>query len=150
VSDTLSTWLITFHWLTLSSPELWRDLLEKIKSMGFNAFSIYTSRGYHSASPDSLDFTNGAHNITSIMTLAKDVGLCLIFRPGPYVNAETNAGGFPLWLTTGGYGALRNDDVRYTEAWRGYVEETASIVKPHLVTNGGNVLLFQIENELNG
>lgn len=74
----------------------------------------------------------------------------VIVRPGPYVNAETNAGGFPLWLTTGEYGPLRDDDERYTEAWTPYWEEISSIVEPHLITNGGNVLMFQIENELNG
>lgn len=84
------------------------------------------------------------------MTLAKELGIYLIFRPGPYVNAETNAGGFPLWLTTGEYGALRNDDERYTAAWTPFMEEIAKFTEPHLVTNGGNVIMFQIENELNG
>ena len=74
----------------------------------------------------------------------------VILRPGPYVNAETNAGGYPLWLTTGAYGALRTDDSRFTAAWTPYWEAVADLVKPHLVTNGGNVMLFQIENELNG
>ncbi|KAH7022014.1 family 35 glycosyl hydrolase [Ilyonectria destructans] len=139
-----------FHPWRFPVPELWRDLLEKIKAAGFNTFSIYTSWGYHSASPDALDFTNGSHNLTSIMTLAKELGMYVIMRPGPYVNAETNAGGFPLWLTTGEYGDLRNDDKRYTAAWKPYWEEISSIVKPHLITNGGNVIMFQIENELNG
>jgi hypothetical protein len=84
------------------------------------------------------------------MTLAKELGMYLIFRPGPYVNAEANAGGFPLWLTTGEYGALRDDDDRYTAAWEPFMEAIAKIAEPHLVTNGGNVLMFQIENELNG
>lgn len=84
------------------------------------------------------------------MTLAKELGIYLIFRPGPYVNAETNAGGFPLWLTTGEYGDLRDDDERYTAAWTPYWEEISRITEPHLVTNGGNVIIFQIENELNG
>ncbi|KAK7428226.1 hypothetical protein QQZ08_005292 [Neonectria magnoliae] len=139
-----------FHPWRFPVPELWRDLLEKIKAAGFNAFSIYTSWGYHSASPDALDFTNGSHNFTSIMTLAEEIGMYVIVRPGPYVNAETNAGGFPLWLTTGEYGALRDDDERYTAAWKPYWEEISSIIQPHLITNGGNVIMFQIENELNG
>jgi hypothetical protein len=121
-----------------------------LTSTSFNTFSIYTSWGYHSASPDALDFTNGGHNLTSIMTLAKELGMYLIIRPGPYVNAEANAGGFPLWLTTGEYGSLRNDDERYTEAWKPYWNEISSIIEPHLITNGGNVIIFQIENELNG
>ncbi|KAF4121682.1 Beta-galactosidase, domain 2 [Geosmithia morbida] len=116
----------------------------------FNTFSIYTSWGYHSASPDAIDFTHGGHNFTSILTLAKDLGLYVIVRPGPYVNAETNAGGFPLWLTTGEYGELRNNDERYTKAWEPYMREISAIIEPHLITNGGNVIMFQIENELAG
>ncbi|CAG9945472.1 unnamed protein product [Clonostachys rosea f. rosea IK726] len=139
-----------FHPWRFPVPELWRDLLEKIKAAGFNAFSIYNSWGYHSASPDALDFTSGGHDFTPIMTLAKELGMYIIIRPGPYVNAETNAGGFPLWLTTGEYGSLRNDDNRYTKAWTSYWQEISKIIEPHLITNGGNVIIFQIENELNG
>ncbi|KAK7987253.1 family 35 glycosyl hydrolase, partial [Apiospora saccharicola] len=98
--------------------------------------------------PGVLDFETGAHNFASIMTLAKELGMYMIIRPGPYVNAEANAGGFPLWVTTGAYGELRDNDPRYTEAWKPYMSEVSRIVAPHLITNGGNVVLFQIENEL--
>ncbi|KAK6065263.1 beta-galactosidase b [Seiridium cupressi] len=137
-----------FHYWRYPVPELWRDLLEKVKAAGFNAFSIYNHWGYHEAAPGVLDFESGAHNFTSIMTLAKDVGLYMIIRPGPYVNAEANAGGFPLWVTTGAYGGLRDNDTRYTEAWTPYWSTIAQIISPHLITNGGNVILYQIENEL--
>ncbi|KAI9170926.1 putative beta-galactosidase B [Paramyrothecium foliicola] len=139
-----------FHPWRYPIPEMWRELLEKIKAGGFNAFSIYNSWGYHSVSPDHLDFENGARDFTAILELAKEIGMYVIIRPGPYVNAEENAGGFPMYLTTGEYGALRNDDERYTKAWKPYWEETARLTAPHLVTNGGNVIMYQIENELNG
>ncbi|KAI8650678.1 Beta-galactosidase [Fusarium keratoplasticum] len=137
-----------FHYWRLPVPELWRDLLEKMKAAGFNAFSIYNSWGYHEPIPGHLDFESGAHNFTSIMTLAKEIGLYLLIRPGPYVNAEANAGGFPVWVTTGEYGGLRDDDPRFTAAWKDYWTEISKIIKPHLITNGGNVAMFQIENEL--
>lgn len=82
------------------------------------------------------------------MELAAELGLYMIVRPGPYVNAEANAGGFPLWVTTGAYGDLRTDDEKYTAAWTPYWNNIASLVAPYLITNGGNVILFQIENEL--
>lgn len=116
----------------------------------FNAFSIYNSWGYHAPVPGMLDFTHGAHNFTPIMTLAKELGMYMIIRPGPYINAEANGGGFPLWITTGEYGGLRDNNPRYTEAWLPYMTEIANVIRPHLVTNGGNVILYQLENELNG
>lgn len=78
------------------------------------------------------------------MTLAKEIGLYMIVRPGPYVNAEANAGGYPMWLTTGEYGNLRTDDPKYTAAWKPYWKRVSEIVKPHLVTNGGNVIMYQV------
>jgi beta-galactosidase GanA len=71
----------------------------------------------------------------------------VIVRPGPYVNAEANAGGFPLWLTTGAYGTLRDDDPRYTAAWKPYFSKFSEITSKHLITNGGNAIVYQIENE---
>ncbi|KAB8201123.1 putative beta-galactosidase B [Aspergillus parasiticus] len=136
-----------FHYWRIPVPELWRDLLEKIKAAGFTAFSIYNHWGYHSPKPGVLDFENGAHNFTSIMTLAKEIGLYMIIRPGPYVNAEANAGGLPLWATTGAYGKLRDNDPRYLEALTPYWANISKIIAPHLITNGGNVILYQIENE---
>lgn len=116
-------------------------------SPSFNAFSIYGHWGYHAASADSLDFESGAHNFTSILSLASELGLYVIVRPGPYVNAESSAGGFPLWVTTGAYGTLRNNDSRYTAAWTPYWTGISERIAPHLITNGGSVVLFQIENE---
>jgi len=72
----------------------------------------------------------------------------LLIRPGPYVNAEANAGGFPAWLTTGEYGALRTDDPKYTAAWTPFFSRISQIISPHLVTNGGNVIMFQVRRAL--
>lgn len=110
----------------------------------FTAFSIYNSWGFHNPHPGTLDFEHAAHNFSLIMDIAKDVGMYMIVRPGPYVNAEANAGGFPLWLTTGAYGNLRTNDSRYTDAWTPYWEAVADVYKPHLITNGGNVILYQV------
>ncbi|KAM7208335.1 family 35 glycosyl hydrolase [Naviculisporaceae sp. PSN 640] len=139
-----------FHYWRYPVPELWRDLLEKIKAAGFNTFSIYNSWGYHNPSEGILDFDTGAHNFTTIMTLAKEIGLYIIVRPGPYVNAEANAGGYPMWLTTGEYGNLRTDDPKYTAAWKPYWKRVSEIAKPHLVTNGGNVIIWQTNSAAAG
>jgi beta-galactosidase GanA len=111
------------------------------------AFAFYGHWGYHSANNSTLDFTTGAHDINRLFEIAKRVGLYIIVRPGPYVNAEANAGGFPLWLTTGAYGKLRDDDPRYTAAWEPYFSNYSAITSKHLVTNDGNTLVYQIENE---
>lgn len=94
-----------------------------------------------------MDFESGAHDFTKLFEIAERVGLYVIIRPGPYVNAEANAGGFPLWLTTGAYGKLRNDDPRYLKALEPYFSKFSELTNKHLVTKGGNGLVYQIENE---
>jgi hypothetical protein len=81
------------HYWRIPVPEVWEDLLEKIKAAGFTAFAFYSHWGYHSSNSSTLDFTSGAHDIRPLLEIAKKVGLYVIVRPGPYVNAETNAGG---------------------------------------------------------
>ncbi|KAF1978168.1 hypothetical protein BU23DRAFT_525879 [Bimuria novae-zelandiae CBS 107.79] len=135
------------HYWRIPVPEVWEDLLEKIKAAGFTAFAFYGNWAWHSATNSTLDFETGAHNFERLLETAKRVGLYVIVRPGPYVNAETNAGGFPLWLTTGAYGTLRNDDARYTAAWTPYFSKFSELTSKHLITNGGNAIVYQIENE---
>ncbi|KAG9094270.1 hypothetical protein FS749_012782 [Ceratobasidium sp. UAMH 11750] len=146
----LFVWSGEFHYWRIPVPEVWRDILTKVKAVGFNAVSVYGNWGYHSASSGALDFESGAHNFESILQDCKDLGLYVIWRAGPYVNAETTAGGFALWATTGAYGALRNNDTRYTNAWMPYMKKYTQILSKHQVTNGGNLLMFQIENEISG
>ncbi|KAK0354835.1 hypothetical protein LTR59_008989 [Friedmanniomyces endolithicus] len=145
--ERLFFWSGEFHYWRIPVPELWQDIMEKIKAAGFNAFSIYVHWGFHSAAHGELDFESGAHNFTRIFNMAKELGLYMLVRPGPYINAETTGGGFPGWLLTGDYGTLRNNDTRYTEAWTPYWDAMSKLVAEHSVTNGGNVLLYQIENE---
>ncbi|KAJ5682963.1 hypothetical protein N7462_006128 [Penicillium macrosclerotiorum] len=136
-----------FHYWRIPVPGLWRDILEKIKAAGFTGFAFYSSWAYHAPNNHTLDFTTGAHDFSPLFTLAKELGLYIIVRPGPYVNAEASAGGFPLWLTTGDYGTLRNNDTRYTAAWTPYFSKMAQITSGYQVTNGENAIVYQIENE---
>jgi hypothetical protein len=80
------------HYWRIPVPEIWQDLLEKIKAAGFTAFAFYSHWGYHNPNPSTLDFENGAHDFIPLLEIAKKVGLYVLVRPGPYVNAETDAG----------------------------------------------------------
>lgn len=136
-----------FHYWRIPVPALWRDVLEKIKAIGFTGFAFYSSWAYHAPNNNTVDFSTGARDITPIYELAKELGMYIIVRPGPYVNAEATAGGFPLWLTTGAYGSTRNDDPRYTAAWEPYFAEVSEITSKYQITDGHNTLCYQIENE---
>ena len=45
--------------------------------------SFYGNWGYHAPTRDTTDFETGAHNIETLFSLAKEIGLYIIFRPGP-------------------------------------------------------------------
>jgi beta-galactosidase len=110
------------HPFRLPVPELWEDILQKIKAMGMRMVSIYTHWGFHASTPGHVDFNTGAHNLTRFLEMARDMGLYVLVRPGPYINGELSAGGMALWATTGAYGALRLNGTAYTEAWTPYMD----------------------------
>ncbi|HEV8560384.1 MAG TPA: beta-galactosidase [Actinophytocola sp.] len=140
-------WSGEFHPFRLPSQALWRDVLQKFKANGYNAVSMYFDWGYHSAAPGVYDFT-GVRDMDAALAIAAEVGLYVIARPGPYINAETDGGGFPAWLATQA-GRARTDAADYlvaTDEWQAHIDP---IIARHQLTNGtGTVLLYEIENEL--
>lgn len=80
---------------------------------------------------------------------AKEVGLYLIARPGPYINAETTGGGLPGWGTRV-KGPWRSGNQSYLDAMSGYVDQVGKIISAHEIAKGGSIILVQIENEFSG
>ena len=147
--DGKRTWIWSgeFHYFRLPSPDLWRDVLQKMKAEGYNAVSLYFDWAYHSPKPGVYDFT-GVRDIDKLLDIAQQVGLYVIARPGPYINAETNGGGFPGWLTTQA-GKARSDAPDYLAAAEDWLHHVDAILARHQYTDGtGPVILYQIENEL--
>jgi beta-galactosidase GanA len=135
------------HPYRLPSPSLWLDVLQKIKAAGFTGISCYFDWGYHSAAPGLYDFT-GIRNLDQFLDLANQVGLYVTVRPGPYINAEVDGGGFPPWLNEVG-GNVRSTDPRFLQWADQWMSQIDAIVARHQLTNGtGSVIAYQIENEL--
>ncbi|MCU7722805.1 beta-galactosidase [Actinoplanes sp. KI2] len=140
-------WSGEMHPFRLPSPALWRDVLQKMKAIGFNTVSVYFDWGYHSPAPGEYDFT-GVRDMDRLLDIADEAGLYVIARPGPYINAEADGGGFPAWLATQA-GKARSDAPDYlaaTDEWQSAID---AIIARHQLSNGtGSVILYQIENEL--
>jgi beta-galactosidase GanA len=127
------------------SPSLWLDDLQKMKSDGYNAVTVYFDWDYNSPSPGSYDFT-GVRDMNEFLNMAQRAGLYVIARPGPYINAETDGGGIPAWVLTGQNG-YRTDTEPYLSAALQWFTEMDAIIAPHQITKGGDVIAYQIENE---
>jgi beta-galactosidase GanA len=140
-------WSGEFHPFRLPSPSLWRDVLEKMKAEGYNAVSMYFDWGYHSPKQGVYDFS-GVRDIDKVLDIAQQVGLYVIVRPGPYINGELDAGGFPGWLLTQA-GRARTAAPDYLAAVDEWLTHIDAIIARHQFTNGtGPVILYQLENEL--
>ncbi|KIY63787.1 glycoside hydrolase family 35 protein [Cylindrobasidium torrendii FP15055 ss-10] len=135
-----------FHTYRLPVPDLWPDILQKVKAAGFNSLSIYTHMGSINPAPGVIDF-DGYRALKPLYEAAKEAGIWLVMRPGPYINAEISAGGLAHWLTSEVAGTLRTNATDFHDSWvpyiQGFIDETA----PYQITEGGPVIAVQIDNE---
>jgi beta-galactosidase GanA len=140
-------WSGEMHPFRLPNPALWRDVIQKMKALGFNGVAFYFDWGYHSPAPGKYDFT-GVRDVERALRIAEEEGMYVIARTGPYVNAELSGGGFPGWLFRQRAEA-RTDDPVYLAAVDEWMSHINPIIARHQVTNGGGtVIAYQLENEL--
>lgn len=72
-----------------------------------------------------------------VLDYAKEAGLYVVARAGPYCNAETNGGGLALWGSDGSLGNLRTSDATYHAAWQPFVAKIGAILAANEITKGG-------------
>ena len=78
-------------------PELWDDRLDKAVAMGLNTIETYIPWNLHEPHRGEYVF-DGICDVESFIRKAAGHGLQVIVRPGPYICAEWDNGGFPGWL----------------------------------------------------
>ncbi len=127
--------------------EYWRQRIRMAKAMGCNTIAAYLFWNYYESEPGVFDFTTGNHNIARFMQEVQEEGMFLLIRPGPYVCAEWEFGGLPPYLLRIPDIKVRCMDARYMKAVDRYISHLAKIIKPFQITEGGPVLMLQIENE---
>ena len=126
--------------------EYWDDRLQKLKECGFNTVETYTCWNLHEPSEGIFNF-DGMLDLEKYIDIAAEYGLNVILRPGPYICAEWEMGGLPAWLLNYSNIKIRcNDDLFISKVER-YYNELLRRIKPKLCTNGGNIIMMQIENE---
>ncbi len=113
---------------------------------------MYIAWNFHERQPEQYTF-DGDADVVTFLKEAASLDLKVLLRPGPYICAEWDFGGFPWWFASshiaqGGRSMdLRSDDSDYLH----YVERWWSVlfkrIKPMLWENGGPIVMVQIENE---
>ena len=124
----------------------WRDRFRKARAMGLNTITTYVFWNLHEPRPGVYDFT-GQNDIAEYIREAQQEGLNVILRPGPYVCAEWELGGYPSWLLKDRNVILRSSEPRYTAAVERWFTRLGKQITPLLLRNGGPIIAVQVENE---
>lgn len=128
--------------------ELWRDRILKAKAAGMNTLQLYFFWNVHEPKEGRFDFT-GQADVAHFLDLIAEAGLYIVVRPGPYICAEWDGGGFPSWLYTKKGLETRSFNPLYLRCVENYWYQLLPILAGRQITRGGKVILCQIENELN-
>ncbi len=124
----------------------WRDRLRKARAMGLNTITTYAFWNVSEPEPGHFDFT-GDNDIATFVRTAQEEGLNVIVRPGPFVCAEWEFGGFPAWLLRTPGLRVRSYDPRFLAASAAWFKRLGKELAPLQATHGGPILMMQVENE---
>ncbi|MEX0887062.1 MAG: beta-galactosidase [Phycisphaeraceae bacterium] len=172
IVDGRRVWLVSgaIHY-PRTPHQLWRRRIRAAREAGLNCIETYVFWNAHEPEPGQFNFT-GDLDLRRFVEIVAEEGMYCLLRPGPYVCAEWDAGGFPAWLTA-------RDDVKLREANPAYLEACARflgavmeqvrdlqitvpshgpvVAGPHntpgaaaggyLGGAGGPILMVQVENE---
>jgi hypothetical protein len=150
----------SFHYFRCPK-ELWRDRFQKIKDAGFNTVETYVAWNWHEREkPAGLkDFSKvDLTDLKDWLRMAhEEFGLYTIVRPGPYICAEWECGGFPRWLLTLKPEKpkrkvwLRSDDPVFLDWSKHWFDAVCPVLAAEQITHKpqghAGTILFQIENE---
>ncbi len=127
--------------------EYWRNRIQMAKAMGLNTIACYLFWNYHETEEGVYDFKTENRDIAEFFKIAQEEGMFVFLRPGPYACGEYDFGGLPIYLLKYPDIKIRCMDPRYTQAVEKYFTKLAEIIKPYQISQGGPILMLQIENE---
>ncbi|XP_022143801.1 beta-galactosidase 15-like [Momordica charantia] len=131
-----------------STPGMWPSLMTKAKEGGINAIETYVFWNAHEPQQGQYDFSGNNDLVKFIQTIQQQ-GLHAILRIGPYVCAEWNYGGFPVWLhNIPGIQFRTKNDIFMAEMQK-FTTLIVNKMKDNklFASQGGPIILAQIENE---
>ncbi len=129
-----------------SPRELWPLLLDNAKELGLNCVASYVFWNWHEPERDVYDFSGG-RDLGHFLSLCQERKLMVILRAGPYCCAEWNYGGYPPYLRDEPGIVIRTWNKPYMTRVEKYFRHLVTEFQPYLASNGGPVILVQVENE---
>ena len=140
-------WLVSgsIHYFRVPRP-LWADRLLQAKRAGLNCITTYVAWNVHEPHEGQWE-RSGDQDVAEFIRLAGDLGLYVILRPGPYICAEWDFGGLPGWLAGKSGVNHRTNNAAFMHYFDKYFAQMLPSLAEMQVSNGGNIILIQNENE---
>ncbi|KAI3706213.1 hypothetical protein L6452_23807 [Arctium lappa] len=131
-----------------ATPEMWPDLIAKSKEGGADVIETYVFWSGHEPVKGQYSF-EGRYDLVKFVKLVGSSGLYLHLRIGPYVCAEWNFGGFPVWLRDIPGIVFRTDNEPFKEEMQRFVKKIVDVMREESLFSwqGGPIIMLQIENE---
>lgn len=127
-------------------PEYWRHRMLLCRAMGLNTIETYVAWNLHEPQPGVFSF-DGRLDLRRFISMAGELGMDVLFRPGPYICAEWEMGGLPAWLLADRSMALRTPHPGFLKAVARYFDALFAQVGDLQCAKGGPIVGVQIENE---
>ncbi len=153
-----------FHYFRVPKSD-WQKRMKLLKQAGGNCIATYVPWLIHEPKEGLFDFYSADFkDLEAFLKLAKQEGLYVIVRPGPYQYSELAYDGLPDWLSRN-YPQLRaktfdGKDLKgspisyqhplFLKKVKIWFDKVCPILEKYSVQNGGSVAFLQLDNELTG
>jgi len=124
----------------------WKQRLQSVVDCGLNTIDVYIPWNLHEKERGNFDFA-GELDLVKFFSIAAEMGLKVLCRPGPYICSEWDWGGLPSWLLKDPEMHIRSNYFGYQDAVKSYFSKLLPLLAPLQHSNGGPIIAFQVENE---
>eukprot|EP00050_Salpingoeca_kvevrii_P009598 m.3803 g.3803 ORF g.3803 m.3803 type:complete len:916 (+) comp2353_c0_seq2:127-2874(+) len=131
-------------------PADWPRAFALAKELGINTIQTYFMWNFHEAQRGNFTW-EGRADLPAFLQLAADNDLFVALRIGPYVCGEYYFGGIPLWMRDlDDISCFRCDDAIWKREMQRVLQVVIEQVRPFLASQGGPIIMLQVENEYHG
>lgn len=127
--------------------ELWRERMAQVKAYGYNCIDVYFPWNYHELREGEWNW-EGQRNVEEFLEAAKDEGLWVISRPGPYICSEWDGGALPAYLLAKDDMQIRQNDPVFLSHVSRWFDQIIPILTRFQLGAAGSVIAVQLDNEL--
>ena len=124
----------------------WAQRIQMAKAMGLN--TIFSYLYWHELEPHQGQFNfTDKNDIAAWYQEITAAGMMAVLRPGPYICGERDWGGLPGWLSQISGLTIRGNNSPFLTATGKYLAKVGEQLQGALISEGGPILMIQIENE---